>query len=162
EIEQSIEDSKGLEEQVAPLLTKMLSALDQFVSADLPFHIEDRKESIGRLKALMTNPEARTSDRFRNIMDIYTAEIEYGNTFEAYRGDIDINGESTPVDVLRIGRLALYAQTDDRKQSFMYNKAGGSWDPIDNHRDIRTAIKVASKTVAPELLNLPIPAPEDA
>ena len=160
EILQSIEDSQGLEEQVAPLLSKMLSALDQFVEADLPFHMDERRESIGRLKALMTNPEARTSDRFRNIMDIYAVEIEYGNTFEAYRGSIPVDGEDTTLDILRIGRLALYAQTDDRKRSFMWDRASGQWMEIDSHRDIRTAIKVASKTVAPELLNLPVTAPE--
>ncbi|HAU67907.1 MAG TPA: hypothetical protein DCW52_05855 [Gammaproteobacteria bacterium] len=160
EILKSIEDSKGLEEQVAPLLSTMLSALDKFVQADLPFHQEDRMDSIGRLKALMSNPEARTSDRFRNIMDIYTSEIEYGNTFEAYRGSIPVDGEDTVLDILRIGRLSLYAQTDDRKRSFMWDKASGQWVDIDSHRDIRTAIKVASKTVAPELLSLPVSAPE--
>ncbi len=162
EILQSIEDSKGLEEQVAPLLTKMLAALDQFVKADLPFHKEERLESIERLQSLMVNPEARTSDRFRNIMDIYTSEIEYGNTFEAYRGTIPVNGEDTVLDILRIGRLALYAQTDDRKTSFMWDTVSNGWVEIDSHRDIRNAIKVASKTVAPELLNLPISAPEGA
>ena len=59
-----------------------------------------------------------------------------------------------------IGRLSLYAQTDDRKRSFMWDKASGQWVDIDSHRDIRTAIKVASKTVAPELLSLPVSAPE--
>lgn len=159
EILQSIEDSKGLEEQVAPLLKKMLAALDQFVEADLPFHLEERRDSVGRLKGLMTNPEARTSDRFRNIMDIYAAEIEYGNTFEAYRDSIPVDGEATTLDILRIGRLALYAQTDDRKRSFMWSQSARDWLPIDSHRQIRNAIKVASKTVAPELLTLPVPAP---
>ncbi len=162
EIQQSIEDSKGLEAQVAPLLNTMLAALDQFVQSDLPFHLEDRMESIGRLKALMKNPEARTSDRYRNIMDIYTSEIEYGNTFEAYRGTIAIDGEDTVLDILRIGRLALYAQTDDRNRSFMWDRANEQWVDIGSHRDIRKAIKVASKTVAPELLSLPISAPEGA
>lgn len=160
EILKSIEDSKGLEEQVAPMLSKMLAALDQFVQADLPFHLEERTDSIGRLKGLMSNPEAKTSDRFRNIMDIYAIEIEYGNTFEAYRGTIPVDGEDTTLDLLRIGRLALYAQTDDRKRSFMWDRNSSQWVEIDSDREIRKAIKVASKTVAPELLNLPITAPE--
>ena len=160
EILKSIEDSKGLEEQVVPLLAKMLSALDKFVQADLPFHLEERTDSIGRLKALMNNPEARTSDRFRNIMDIYATEIEYGNTYEAYRDTIPVDGEDTTLDMLRIGRVALFAQTDDRKRSFMWDKSSSQWVPVDSDREIRNAIKVASKTIAPELLNLPITAPE--
>jgi len=162
QIRSSIAKSRDLEPQVVPLMQKMLSALDKFIRADLPFHLDDRLESVGQLRALMTDSEASTSDRFRNIMDIYTVETEYGNTYEAYPSSLDINGTDTPVDMLRIGRLALYAQTKDQKNSYMWDRAGQSWKQLDsgNNRSIRTAIKVAAKTVAPELLNLPISAPE--
>ena len=162
EILSSIEDSKNLEPQVVPLMGKMVSALDQFIRADLPFHLEDRLESMGNLQALMVNPEAKTSDRFRNIMDIYGIEMEYGNTYEAYPGTQDIDGVETPVDVLRIGRLALYSQTKDQQKSYLYDRGAKAWAPLpaDVNRSVRTAIKVAAKTVAPELLSLPIPAPE--
>ena len=166
EILESIEDSKGLESQVAPLLSKMLGALDQFVQADLPFHKEERVESIGRLQALMVAPEASTSDRFRNIMDIYTVETEYGNTYEAYKASLDVNGsgEAIEVDMLRIGRVALFYQTRDQKASGMWDNQNKVWKqlPSSANRNIRTAIKVAAKTVAPELLSLPISAPEGA
>lgn len=164
EILVSIDESKDLEPQVAPLLTKMLGALEQFVKADLPFHQDDRLESIGRLKALMVSPEATTSDRFRNIMDIYTAETEYGNSYEAYKATLDVagNGEEIEVDMLRIGRVALFYQTRDQKKSGMWDNQNRVWKqlPDSTNRNIRTAIKVAAKTVAPELLSLPIPAPE--
>ncbi len=164
EILVSIEESKGLEPQVAPLLNKMLGALEQFVKADLPFHLDERLESIGRLKALMVAPEASTSDRFRNIMDIYTAETEYGNSYEAYKATLDVagNGEAIEVDMLRIGRVALFYQTRDQKVSGMWDTDNKVWKqlPSDTNRNIRTAIKVAAKTVAPELLSLPISAPE--
>ena len=160
----SIEDSKNLEPQIVPLMNKMLSALEAFIKADLPFHLEDRLESVGALQGLMVDANASTSDRFRNIMDIYTVESEYGNTYEAYAGTQDINGVDTPVDILRIGRLALYSQTKDQNTSYMWDRAAGAWAqlPGDTNRKIRTAIKVAAKTVAPELLSLPISAPEDA
>lgn len=162
EILVSIEKAKGLEPQVVPLLNKMLVALERFVNADLPFHLDDRLESIGRLKSLMVSPDAATSDRFRNIMDIYTAEIEYGNTAEAYKATLPINGNEIEVDMLRIGRVALYYQTRDQKTSGMWDTASGAWVelPSGANRSIRTAIKVAAKTVAPELLSIPIPAPE--
>jgi hypothetical protein len=136
----------------------MLGSLEQFINADLPFHLDERKASVGDLKALMLNSEASTSDRFRNIMDIYGVETEYGNTYEAYPGTV---GE-TPVDMLRVGRLGLYYQTKDQKVSGMWDKSAGQWVELDSshNRDIRKAIKVAAKTIAPELMNLPISAPE--
>ncbi|MEM7357492.1 MAG: DUF3450 domain-containing protein [Pseudomonadota bacterium] len=162
EIRASITGSKDMAPQVVPLLNKMLSALEKFIQADLPFHREERLNSVGELKALMLNSEASDSDRFRNIMDIYTIEIEYGNDYEAYPSTVDIDGVETPVDMLRVGRLGLYYQTKDQKRSGMWDRATGAWAPLDSdtNRNIRKAIKVAAKTVAPELLTLPISAPE--
>jgi hypothetical protein len=164
EIQVSIAEAANLEPQVVPLLNKMLTALEKFVQADLPFHKDDRLESIGRLKGLMVAPEASTSDRFRNIMDIYAAEMEYGNTYEAYKDTQDVNGEQIEVDMLRIGRVGLYYQTSDQKASYMWDGANRDWKQLDGdqNRNIRKAIKVAAKTVAPELLSLLVPAPEGA
>ena len=164
EILASVEKAKDLEPQIVPLLNKMLSALDSFVKADLPFHMEERTESISRLKDLMIEPNANTSDRFRNIMDIYTAEIEYGNSYEAYKATVLINGNDTEVDMLRIGRVALYYQTTDQKQTGMWDAANKEWKLLDadQNRNVRKAIKVAAKTIAPELLSLLIQAPEGA
>ncbi len=160
EIRASTQKAQGLESQVAPLLSKMLSALDKFVNADLPFKMEERRESIARLKALMLEPSATTSSRYRQIMDIYTAEMEYGTTYEAYDSEID----GRPVDMLRVGRVGLYYQTKDQQTSAMYDITNRTWKelPASRNRDIRKAIKVAAKTVAPELLSLTINAPEGA
>ena len=158
EIQASIESAKALEPQVAPLLSKMLTALDKFVQADLPFKLDERQESIGRLKALMLDTTASTSVRYRSIMDIYAAEMEYGTTYEAYDSVI----EETPVDMLRVGRIGLFYQTKDQKTSAMYDNVNKAWKvlPESTNRNVRKAIKVAAKTVAPELLSLMINAPE--
>ncbi|HAY46430.1 MAG TPA: hypothetical protein DCY55_09120 [Gammaproteobacteria bacterium] len=162
EIRDSIVQSGSLAPQVADLLGKMLSALETFISADLPFHMDTRLSSVGQLKSLMVDPAASMSDRFRNIMDIYTIETEYGNTYEAYADTITIEGSDVEVDMLRVGRLALYYQTKDGNVSGMWDRASGSFVilPDTNNRYIRTAIRVAAKLVAPELLNIPTPAPE--
>lgn len=162
EIQKSIAGAGELAPQVAPILKNMLAALEQFVRADLPFHKQERLESIGELKALMVNPDAKDSDRFRNIMDIYTVETEYGTTTEAYPGQVTIEGVETPVDFLRIGRLGYYYQTNDQKTSARWDQSSKSWEtlPSSANRDIRKAIKVAAKLTAPELISLPISAPE--
>jgi len=164
DIRTSIAQSKNLGPQVAPILQKMLGSLEQFVEADLPFHMDERRESIAQLKALMLNSEASASDRYRNIMDIYTVESEYGNNAEAYPDSVDIDGVDTPVDMLRVGRLGLYYQTKDQQSSGMWDQATRSWVALGSgyNRNIRKAIKVAAKTIAPEVMSLPISAPEGA
>lgn len=162
EILASISQSKDLGPQIVPILQKMLVALERFIEIDLPFHEEERLSSVDDLKALMVNSEASDSDRFRNIMDIYSVEIEYGNTYEAYPGVVGIEGTERPVDMLRVGRLGLYYQTKDQKSSGMWDRASGKFVslPDSTNRNIRKAIKVAAKTTAPELLSLPLTAPE--
>ena len=162
EITASISKAENLEPQVVPILKKMLASLEAFVKADLPFHVNERTDSIDRLKDLMVSPDAKTSDRFRNIMDIYASEIEYGNTYEAYKALVAVNGEETEVDMLRIGRVGLYYQTQDQKQTGMWDRTNKEWKVLDAsyNRNVRKAIKVAAKTVAPELLSLLIEAPE--
>ncbi|MFT4629558.1 MAG: hypothetical protein ACI9WC_003190 [Arenicella sp.] len=164
DINASIAASKDMGPQIVPLLNKMLVALEGFIKADLPFHLEERMESVAELKSLMLNSEAASSDRFRNIMDIYAVETEYGNNTEAYPGTVSIKDIDTPVDMLRVGRLALYYQTKDQKVSGMWDRDSTSWVALDSgaNRNIRKAIKVAAKTVAPELMTLIITAPEGA
>jgi len=157
EIAASIGQAKGLEPQVVPLLGKMLGALESFVKADLPFNKDERLASIFKL-------EATTSSRFRSIMDIYTVELEYGNNYEAYKEVQNVGGSDIEVDMLRIGRVALYYQTPDQKNSAMWDNVNKTWKqlPDSANRNIRKAIKVAAKTTAPELLSLPLTAPEGA
>lgn len=157
DIQQSIADVATLNPQVSLLMKKMIVALETFIASDLPFRIDERTESVRRLQDLMSDAAVSDSERFRQILDIYTIETEYGQSFEAYSDQLN----DQPVDILRIGRLSLYAQTKDQGTSFVYNKASNQWEELDGaiNRDIRKAIKVAAKTTAPELLSLPIPAP---
>ena len=163
EILVSVNRAKELEPQVVPLLSKMLTGLEGFIKADLPFHRAERLESVSKLKDLMKNPEATTSSRYRSIMDIYDIELEYGTTSEAYKSVEKIGGNELEVDMLRIGRVALYFQTTDQKNSGMWDVAAKQWTtlPSSDNRNIRKAIKVAAKTTAPELLSLPIIAPAE-
>ena len=62
------------------------------------------------------------------------------------------------------GRVALFYQTQDGELSGVWDQETRSWVPLpgSQNRLIRKAIRVARKQVAPELLSLPISAPEDA
>lgn len=162
EIAESVNEAKNLEPQIVPVMVDMVKALDIFVKSDLPFRMDERLEGIANLQAAMVSPDLDTSDRFRSIMDIYTVETEYGNTYEAYAEVQQVNGETIEVDMLRLGRLALYFQTKDGSYSAMWDKSSNAWValPESSNRHLRKAIKVAAKQIAPEVMNLPIAAPK--
>jgi hypothetical protein len=158
QIQESFDKSGDLGRQVVPLMNKMVDAITMFVQADLPFRAEERQEGIADLKAAMIDTETSISEKFRQIMNLYAIESEYGRTSEAYSGALSEEFNSIDVDFLRIGRVALYYQSKDGKTSGMWDKGQSKWVelPAEYNRDIRKSIRVASKSVAPELIKLPV------
>ena len=151
--------------QVMPLIQDMLSSLKEFVEQDLPFRREDRLERIGFLQALMTEPEVAESERYRLVLERYETEAAYGQTIEAWTGEIAVNGGEVPVNFLRIGRVSLMAQSQgDNKASYWWDPEAGAWTELDSGYDgaISQAIQMAEGVTQIELIELPFPAPKEA
>jgi hypothetical protein len=97
-------------------------------------------------------------------MEAFQVENEYGNTIEAYKGNIVLNGTTSSVNFLRLGRVALYYQRLDGSETGFWNKEEKRWQtlPADYRNAIRDGLRIARKEAAPDLLTLPVPAPEAA
>jgi hypothetical protein len=54
--------------------------------------------------------DVTNAEKFRRLIEAYQIENNYGNTIEAYRANIELNGVISSVDFLRLGRIALYYQ----------------------------------------------------
>ena len=164
ELRQSIADVALIERQIVPLMTKMIESLDMFVEADVPFYLQERRERVARLDVLLTNVDITAAERFRKVLEAYEIENAYGRSIDSYTDTLNVDGLDRKVDILRIGRAALYYQTQDGQKSGVWDQNERAWValPGGQNRHIRKAIRVARKQVAPELLSLPISAPEDA
>ncbi|MBM4269050.1 MAG: DUF3450 domain-containing protein [Deltaproteobacteria bacterium] len=146
---------------VLPLMRQMVETLDQFVQLDLPFLPEERAKRVATLTELLDRADVTTSEKYRRILEAYQIEMEYGRTLEAYDGKIsDENGERT-VNFLRVGRVALMYQTLDGGETGYWDAAQKKWvvDPEYEHA-IKDGLRVAKKLGAPDLLVVPIPAPQ--
>ena len=149
---------------VTPLMLLMIDSIEKFVQLDLPFLIEERTQRIAELRKLMARPDVTTAERFRQIMEAYQIENEYGRTIEAYRGTLTLDGEQVTVDFLRIGRIALLYQTLDEAQTGMWDPQAKAWTTLDSsyRSQVRQGLRIARKMTAPDLVTLPLPAPTDA
>lgn len=149
---------------VAPLMFKMIEALDQFVHLDTPFLMEERERRVDELRGLMNRSDVTEAEKFRRILEAYQIENEFGRTIEAYRGTLDRDGRKLTVDFLRVGRIALVYQTLDGSQNGVWDPSSGGWRPLDSSyaSAIRQGLKVARKQAAPDMIRLPLPAPEKA
>jgi len=162
ELKQSLKDVTHIERQIPPLLLRMIDGLEHFIHLDMPFLLEERQQRVQFLRNAIVQADVSTAEKFRQVIEAYNIENEYGNTIEAYKGTLQINGNNQEINFLRIGRIALFYQTLNGKRQGAWNQKTASWQSVDDRyrRDIRLGLKMAHKQTAPRLLKLPILSPE--
>lgn len=162
QIKQSIDEVTGLQTKVVPLMLRMIEGLDQFVSQDKPFLIDERIDRIASLRTMMDLPNVTVSEKFSQVMRAYQIENEYGRTMDAYTQEIDINNQTRTVDVLRVGRIALVYQTSDGSSTGWWNPSSGNWEelPAQYETPIRNGLKMARKQLTTGLFKVPVVAPQ--
>ena len=151
---------QGVGRSVTPLMLRMIEAIEKFVALDVPFLIEERTERIAELRKTMARADVTNAGKYRQVMEAYQIENEYGRTIESYRGTLKLDDRETTVDFLRFGRIALVYQSLDEAYSGMWNHQTRSWDPLDSsyRSSIRQGLRIARKQAAPDLIRLPLPA----
>jgi hypothetical protein len=147
--------------QIFPLMVKMIDGLEQSVALDIPFQIEERTKRVQDLKEIMERSDVLVAEKFRKVMEAYQIENDYGSSNEDYQQSLTIDGATRSFNMLRIGRIGLYFQSDDTKITGRWDNEAREW-VIDNsaRNEVRKGLRIARDLVAPELINLPIPAPE--
>lgn len=141
-----------------PLVQKMFANLEQFVANDLPFLPKERADRLDTLRLLM-GEENKLSEKFRRLLEAYQIEIEYGRTMDAYPGTLEDGRE---VHFVHLGRVSLMYRTVDGTETAYWDAEQGAWVvDSDFARGVEEAIEMAEEAVAPDLVTLPVPAPEE-
>lgn len=159
----SIDNVTVIERQVLPLMTRMIDGLEQFIALDMPFLLEARNARVAELKELLERSDVSTAEQFRNVLEAWQIESDYGRTIEAYTGELEIDGAVREVDFLKIGRVALIYQTPDGAISAAWDQRQRQWVELgDEHAgSIRQGLRIARQQVAPDLFLVPVSAPEE-
>jgi len=163
-LEQQLQEIETTQREIVPLILNMQHSLEQFVALDLPFLPEERQKRLSVLKEMMTRADVSNAEKFRRLIEAYQIENNYGNTIEAYRANIELDGNISSVDFLRIGRISLYYQRLDGSETGLWNNNDKRWEPLASEfRDsIRQGLRIARKETAPDLLTLPVSAATEA
>jgi hypothetical protein len=159
-----LENIVVVEQGIIPLMANMIETLADFIDLDMPFNLEERQTRIDMLRTNMDSSELTISEKFRQIMNAYQVETSFGKDTEATVGPLDIGGVAREVNFLRVGRILLAYQTPDRQETGFWNKNTRQWEGLgDEYRKpISEGLRIANKQAAPDLLKLPVPAPENA
>ncbi|MEE4192439.1 MAG: DUF3450 domain-containing protein [Halieaceae bacterium] len=164
-IDKSIGDVTVIQRQMTPLVIRMIDGLEQFVELDVPFHIEERRQRIAFLRNNLDRSDVTVAEKFRQVLEAYKIENEYGRKIDAYKGSVDIDGVERDVNFFRVGRIALLYQTTDTEVSGAWDQASRSWVALDRgeyRAAILKGLRVARKEASIDLLAVPVPAPEAA
>jgi hypothetical protein len=165
QLRDSIDQVSVIERQVTPLMTRMIAGLDAFIDLDMPFLLEERKARVKFLNDLVDRSDVTVAEKFRNVMEAWQIENDYGTFSESYSGQLEVNGTMRQVDFLKIGRVALLYLTPDGPIAGAWDKRTGTWtSPLDS--DLRAAIAegidiVKTGSAAAEMFLVPITPPEE-
>jgi hypothetical protein len=162
----SIDQVSVIERQILPLMTRMIDGLEDFIELDAPFLLEDRRARVQFLNDLVDRSDVTVAEKFRNVMEAWQTENDYGAFNDTYLGTVQIDGAERQVEFLKIGRVALLFLTPDRQIAGRWNPLTRSWDyPL--AEDLRDSILQGLEMVnsgSPadaQLFTIPIAPPEE-
>lgn len=163
EIQRQLDEVENTSRAIVPLEQKMLGTLKEFVRLDIPFLLEERTARVATLEQMMDRADVSISEKYRRILEAYQVEMDYGRTIEAYEGHLAGDAAGRTARFLRVGRVALLYQTLDGEETGFWDSKNRKWQ-VDNHyaHSFTLGVAVARKLSAPEMLDIPVPAPEEA
>ena len=158
----SMDQVDVINRQIFPLMERMIDGLDQSVRLDIPFLMKERVERVNKLKEILSLSNVSVAEKFRKVMEAYQIENDYGTTSDYYTATLEVEGDTArSFNVLRIGRVGLYIQSDDAKITGRWDKESNQYVYDDSSRnEVRKGMRMARQLIAPELIKVPVPAAE--
>ena len=90
EIDESIDQVTVIQRQMTPLVIRMIDGLEKFVELDVPFHMDERQQRIAFLRSNLDRSDVTVAEKFRQVLEAYKIESEYGRKIDAYKGSVEI------------------------------------------------------------------------
>jgi Protein of unknown function (DUF3450) len=161
-IERQLVEIETTTREVQPLMQQMVDTLARFIELDVPFLLEERTARVQNLKDLMVRADVTISEKYRLILEAYQIELDYGRTLEAYEGRLGTGADARTVEFARLGRVSLMYRTLDGSETGYWDADKEDWVVDDSYAEaVEEAIRVAKGDGAPDLLTVPVPAPQE-
>jgi hypothetical protein len=159
----SMEQVDVINRQIFPMMERMIDGLEQSVNLDVPFLMEERTDRVTGLKDIMERSDVSVAEKFRKVMEAFQIENDYGTSSEWYTQSLTLDDATRSYNILRIGRIGLYFQSDDARITGRWDNTARQWVMDDSARgEIRKGLRMARQLIAPELIIVPVAAPTEA
>ncbi|MDX1515822.1 MAG: DUF3450 domain-containing protein [Woeseiaceae bacterium] len=164
DISLSMDQVDVINRQIFPLMTRMIDGLEQSIELDVPFLMDERRDRVANLKDILERSDVSVAEKFRKVMEAYQIENDYGSSSESYEQTLTLSdGQTRAYNILRIGRVGLYFQSDDAKITGYWDNDAREW-VVDNsaRSEVRKGLRMARQLIAPEIIVIPVAAPTPA
>lgn len=143
--------------QTVPMLEALVDDLDMFIDADLPFRLEERKDRIARLREYLVDPNISVTERYRQIMDAYTSEMEVGRKTDTWKETITVDDKEVTVDMVLFGRVALVYMDPTGRYAKRYDRETSSWVDLESKykAEIEKAIRIIQGKRTQDVMYVP-------
>lgn len=158
ELERRLDESTRLKNNIQDTLDVVQGRLEHWVMSDLPFLMRERKARLVALDKELSRPEVTSADKLRRLLEVLQIETAYGTSVEVVQDRIVIENDTIFVDMLKLGRLALFWKTSDGERAGEYDIGTHRWIelPEKHHREIRDAMDMAARIRPVEITELPL------
>jgi len=89
-----IDEVEKTKKTINPMMSKMAAAIEDSMNTDMPFQEGERFNRLEALKETMNDKAASPADKMRKLLNIYSAEVGYGQSLHAYDGDSPVQGNA--------------------------------------------------------------------
>jgi len=153
-----LEETARLRENLLAWLEEQAQRLEEDIHQGLPFLQTERERRLADLQLVLADPYAPLYEQFRRVFEALLVEAEYGHSHDVYRDEIILEGQPVQVDLVRVGRLALFYRTLDRSSVGVYDPADRQFRPLVS-ADIAAIARAGAliqREIAPALISLPV------
>ncbi len=158
ELERRLDESTRLRNSIQDTLDAVQGRLEEWIENDLPFLIDERRARLSALDRELSRPDVSSADKLRRLLEVLQIETAYGSTVEVVQERIAVGKDTIFVDMLRLGRLALFWRTPDGERAGSYDLGTAGWMELPDryHRDVREAMDMAARIRPVEITGLPL------
>lgn len=161
DLERRVLEMEAIHLELLPVLDQTLERLARHVAEDLPFDQDARQQQLQRVAGMLNDYDVSLPLKTRAVFDMLAREMDLGHGVDVRTADIRIGEQTTQVELLRLGRVGLYALSLDQKTAWRWQPAHFRWEELPGSaRALSEAIAMAEGRRIIGLIRLPMETPE--
>lgn len=150
-------ETKKLRDGLQGWLQEIVQKYVEETGQSLPFLAAEREKRQADLDTVLADPYTPLYEKFRRVFEAFLVETEFGHTSEVYRDNIQLGEETLQVDLLRVGRTALFFQAPDGTKVGFYDPSTKQFKLFaESSVDLSRAFALVRREAAAEMVSLPV------